>query len=198
MGLTVSSENTKFSSVTGSPTVRVITPDGSLREFTAPVSASDALVSTGETHFLCNSDTLYFDSEITTVGSTELLQPRQLYFMLPISMRGNVLSGLDMAALAVKASSAMAQQPKSRRRTGCGARRVRVAPDSAQLNEDKDDFKNARLNQRINEETVMVSGARPSVAAQAAVKAVKKVTAPGSNGPKALRRQLSIIMEVVE
>jgi PADRE domain len=194
MGLTISSENTKCSSVTGQPTMRVITPDGSLQEFAAPVKASSVLVNTGETHFLCNSDMLYFDSEISEVGSAELLQPGQLYFMLPISMRGSVLSGLDMAALAVKASSALAQQPKPRRRTG--ARRVRVAPDSAQLNEYKDASKNARLNQIINEDTVMVGGSRLS--APAAVKAVKKASAPGRKGPKALRRQLSIIMEVVE
>lgn len=109
-----------------------------------------------------------------------------------------MLSGLDMAALAVKASSALAQQSNSRRRTGGRARKVHVAPDSCQLNENKDACKNARLNQRINEDTVMVSGTRSLVAATAAVKAVKKVRAPGRKGPKALRRQLSIIMEVVE
>ncbi|XP_078161037.1 uncharacterized protein LOC144556533 [Carex rostrata] len=186
MGLTISSENIKCSSQS---TVRVITPDGSLREFITSVSASDPLVHTGEreTHFLCNSDNLYFDSEITAVGPTELLQPGQLYFMLPISMLGNVLSGIDMAALAVKASSALAQSNSNsnlRRRTS--TRRVRVAPDSIQLNE------NAKLNQRINENTVMVSGARSSV------KAVKKARTPGKKGPRALRRQLSMIMEVVE
>ncbi|XP_078161034.1 uncharacterized protein LOC144556530 [Carex rostrata] len=188
MGLTTSSENIKCSS---QPTVRVITPDGSLREFTTSVSASDPLVNTGETHFLCNSDNLYFDSEITAMGPTELLQPGQLYFMLPISMLGNVLSGIDMAALAVKASSALAQSKSnsnSRRRTSTSSciRRVRVAPDSIQLNE------NAKLNQRINENTVMVSGTRPSV------KAVKKAHMLGKKGPRALRKQLSMIMEVVE
>jgi hypothetical protein len=191
MGLTTSTENMKCSS---QPTVRVITPDGSLREFTTSVSASDPLVDTGETHFLCNSDNLYFDSEITAVGPTELLQPGQLYFMLPISMLGNVLSGIDMAALAVKASSALAQSnSNSRRRTSTstststsrGIRRVQVAPDSIQLNE------NAKLNQRINENTVMVSGTRLSVA-------VKKARTPGKKGPRALRRQLSMIIEVVE
>jgi len=126
------------------------------------------------------------------VGPTELLQPGQLYFMLPISMLGNVLSGIDMAALAVKASSALAQSnSNSRRRTSTststsrGIRRVQVAPDSIQLNE------NAKLNQRINENTVMVSGTRLSVA-------VKKARTPGKKGPRALRRQLSMIIEVVE
>ena len=184
MGLTTSSENIKCSS---QPTVRIITPDGVLREFTTSLSTSDPLVNAGETHFLCNSDTLYFDSEMTAVGPTELLQLGQLYFMLPISMLGNVLSGIDIAALAVKASSALAQSNSNsnlRRRTS--TRRVRVAPDSIQLNE------NAKLNQRINENTVMVSGTRSSA------KAVKKVRMPGKKGPKALRKQLSMIMEMVE
>ncbi|KAF3332138.1 hypothetical protein FCM35_KLT03544 [Carex littledalei] len=201
MGLMISSENIKCSSVVDRPTVRVITPDGSLREFTTPVSASDPFLNAGETHFLCNSDTLYFDSVITAVGPTELLQPGQMYFMLPISMLGNVLSGIDMAALAVKASSALTQS-NSRRRTSTstssGTRRVWVAPDSVQLNENKDASNNAKLNQRINENTVMVSGTRSSVAATAPVKAVKKTRTPGRKVPRALRRQLSIIMEVVE
>ncbi|KAJ3707877.1 hypothetical protein LUZ61_011582 [Rhynchospora tenuis] len=201
MGLTFSSENNKGSSAADRLTVRVITPEGSLREFTGPVSASDPIVNAGETHFLCNSDTLYFDSEITPMNPTELLQPGQLYFMLPVSMRGNVLSGIDMAALAVKASSALTQSnsnSNSRRRTGGGARRVRVAPDLIQLDENRDGSKNAKLNQRINEDTVMISGTRSSVAATASVKAVKKSRTPGKKGTRALRRQLSIIMEAVE
>ncbi|KAF3332136.1 hypothetical protein FCM35_KLT03542 [Carex littledalei] len=199
MGLMISSENIKCSSVADRPTVRIITPAGSLREFTTPVSASDPFLNAGETHFLCNSDTLYFDSVITAVGPTELLQPGQMYFMLPISMLGNVLSGIDMAALAVKASSALAQSnSRKRTSTSSGTRRVRVAPDSVQLNVNKGVSNNAKLNQRINENTVMVSGTRPSVAATAAVKAVKKARTPGRKVPRALRRQLSIILEVVE
>ncbi|KAJ4747897.1 HTH-type transcriptional regulator [Rhynchospora pubera] len=201
MGLTFSSENNRGSSATDRVTVRVITPDGSLRELTGPVSASDPIVNARETHFLCNSDTLYFDSEITPVSPTELLQPGQLYFMLPVSMQGNALSGIDMAALAVKASSALAQtnsSSNSRRRTGGGARRVRVAPDLVQLDENRDGSKNAKLNQRINEDTVMVTGTRSSVAATASVKAAKKSRTRGKKGTMALRRQLSIIMEAVE
>lgn len=184
MGLRFSSDNNKSSTVTNWPKVTVITPEGFVREFGTPIFASDPLLSAVcETHFLCNSDTLYFDSEVSAVGPDELLQPGHLYFMLPDSMLGSTLSSADMAALAVKASSALApSNPK--RRTGKGVRRLQVAPSFASYEE------NEKLNQTINEDTLRAGGTRASVARRPA----RRV--PTSNRrPRAIRRRLSTIDE---
>nr|CDM79991.1 unnamed protein product [Triticum aestivum] len=51
---------------------------------------------------------LRFDAPARALAAEEALQPGWLYFALPMSMRRRPLSGQEMAALAVKASSALA------------------------------------------------------------------------------------------
>jgi PADRE domain len=183
MGLRFSCDSRKLSGATTRPKVTVITPEGFVREFNTPIFASDMSLSTGKTHFLCNSDTLYFDSEVSAVGPDELLQPGQLYFMLPDSMLGNTLSSADMAALAVKASSALAPSyPK--RRTGKGVRRLQVGNSSEPYEE------NEKLNQRLNEDTLRAGGIRLSVGRRPARRGLTS-----NRRPRVIRRRLSIIEE---
>ncbi|KAJ4799140.1 HTH-type transcriptional regulator [Rhynchospora pubera] len=184
MGLRFSYGNHKSTTTNNRPKVTtVIMPDGSVRELTTIVSASDPLFNADETHFLCNSDTLYFDSEVVAVGSDELLQPGQLYFMLPESMLGSTLSSADMAILAVKASTALApSNPK--RRTGNGGRRLQVGC-SLEPNDE-----NEKFNEKINEDTLRASGSRPSVGRRPVRRG-----STSSRRPRVSRRRLSTIEE---
>ncbi|XP_072968069.1 uncharacterized protein [Typha angustifolia] len=116
----------KFSSHTESssqPTAKVIAADGSLKEYTAPTSASAVLGDDIRSHFLCNSDALYFDADIPALGHRDRVQVGQLYFVLPNAKLGHALTGVDMAALAVKASAALAS-----RRRGGSRKTIRVMP----------------------------------------------------------------------
>nr|CAD1831286.1 unnamed protein product [Ananas comosus var. bracteatus] len=90
------------------PTAKVVAADGSLTEYAAPISASDALGGAASAEFfLCDADRLCFGASVPALGPGDLLQRGQLYFVLPLALRGRALSGLDMAALAVKASAAL-------------------------------------------------------------------------------------------
>ncbi|XP_010534439.1 PREDICTED: uncharacterized protein LOC104809985 [Tarenaya hassleriana] len=109
-----------------SPTAKIVTVNGDLREYNVPVLASQVLEaesaasssSRSTSYFICNSDSLYYDDFIPAIGSDEQLQADQIYFVLPISKRQNRLTAPDMAALAVKASVAIknAAGKESRRR----------------------------------------------------------------------------------
>ncbi|XP_078161035.1 uncharacterized protein LOC144556532 [Carex rostrata] len=180
-----SNNNKPFSANQTKVTVTVITPEGSVKEFATPIFASDPLVTAGgENHFLCNSDMLYFNSEVAAVGPDELLQPGQLYFLLPKSMLGCILLSADMAALAVKASSALApSNPK--KRNGKVIRRLQVVGPSFAPQEE-----NEKMNQRINEDTMRASGSRLSVA--------RRPVRRGSTSnrrPRVVRKRLSTIEE---
>jgi hypothetical protein len=119
-----------------SPTVKVVTVNGDLREYSIPVLASQVLEaeaaaasssssSRPSSYFICDSDSLYYDDFIPAIESEETLQAEQIYFVLPISKRQNRLTASDMAALAVKASVAIQNSvgKESRRR-----KKVRVSP----------------------------------------------------------------------
>ncbi|KAG7592457.1 hypothetical protein ISN45_Aa01g013410 [Arabidopsis thaliana x Arabidopsis arenosa] len=117
-----------------SPTVKIVTVNGDLREYNVPVIASQVLEaesaaasssSRSSSYFICDSDSLYYDDFIPAIKSEEPLQADQIYFVLPISKRQNRLTASDMAALAVKASVAIQNSVKkeSRRR-----KKVRISP----------------------------------------------------------------------
>ncbi|RID75220.1 hypothetical protein BRARA_B02275 [Brassica rapa] len=125
MGLCVSVGRSDCDS---SPTAKIVTVNGDLREYNVPVLASQVLEaessssssssSRTSSYFLCNSDSLYYDDFIPAIESEEFLQADQIYFVLPISKRQYRLTASDMAALAVKASVAIekAAGKKNRRR----------------------------------------------------------------------------------
>ncbi|KAF8658456.1 hypothetical protein HU200_058908 [Digitaria exilis] len=171
----------------------VVAADGSLREFapaSSPVSASDVLAGDNAgKFFVCSSDALYFDADVPALGADELLRPGQIYFVLPTEMLGRPLSASDMAALAVRASDALAARSSragsGRARRGGGfITKVRVAPAAAR-DADGEEEVNEKLNQRTlgGFETASWSPARGATKGSAAV-----MRPP-------MRRALSTIME---
>ncbi|PON34258.1 poly polymerase [Parasponia andersonii] len=94
---------------------KVISVDGDLRQYPAPVLVSHVLAeaeassssSSSSSVFMCNSESLYFDQVIPALELEDQLQPNQIYFVLSSSKREQPLSASDMAALAVKASVAL-------------------------------------------------------------------------------------------
>ncbi|KAH0680763.1 hypothetical protein KY284_021848 [Solanum tuberosum] len=89
----------------------VISISGELRQYSVPINVSQVLQSDissdHASSFLCSSDRLYFDDFIPSLDSQYQLLPGQIYFMLPASKLKYRLSASDMAALAVKASTAL-------------------------------------------------------------------------------------------
>ncbi|BFG30478.1 hypothetical protein CerSpe_167520 [Prunus speciosa] len=106
----VSSHNEEL--LLNSPTAKVISINGSLREYPVPVIVSQVLEagqtasSSSSSSFICNSDRLYYDNYIPVLDSEDELEADQIYFILPRSKLENRLSATDMAALAVRASLA--------------------------------------------------------------------------------------------
>lgn len=90
------------------PTAKVIGLSGGLREYPSPVRAAEALGEDAAACFLCSSDKLYCNDYIPAVDPEEPLQLGQIYFVLPLEKLRAALSQGDMAALAVKAISALA------------------------------------------------------------------------------------------
>uniref|UniRef100_A0A0E0LDN5 DUF4228 domain-containing protein n=1 Tax=Oryza punctata TaxID=4537 RepID=A0A0E0LDN5_ORYPU len=151
------------------PSAQVIAADGSLTEVAAascPVSVSDVLGGNADRLFLCSSDALYFDVDVPALDGGELLRPGQIYFLLPVSMLGRPLSGVDMAALAVRASDALVSRARSRQRGGGGGvKKVRVMPMLAASGcggDDRDGEINEKLNERTLGESVMTRACCPA------------------------------------
>ncbi|CAN6204883.1 unnamed protein product [Urochloa humidicola] len=104
-------------------TARVVNMDGSMAQFAVPATAREALqalapgdavvrrrASPPPPRFLCSADELGFDAPPRTLAAGEELRPGQLYFVLPAPMLRRPLSGDDMAALAVRAATALAAE----------------------------------------------------------------------------------------
>ncbi|KAL0424570.1 UNVERIFIED_CONTAM: hypothetical protein Sradi_0991800 [Sesamum radiatum] len=89
-------------------TAKLISADGRLQEFPYPVKVSYVLQK-NPACFICNSDEMEFDDVLSAVSDDEELQPGQLYFALPLTRLKRPLRAEEMAALAVKASSALSK-----------------------------------------------------------------------------------------
>ncbi|CAN8278643.1 unnamed protein product [Cochlearia groenlandica] len=100
MGACVSSESRR------SDTAKLILQDGTLEEFTTPVKVWQILQK-NPTSFVCNSDDMDFDDAVLAVSGNEDLRLGELYFVLPLTWLNHPLRAEQMAALAVKASSAL-------------------------------------------------------------------------------------------
>lgn len=100
MGICSSCESTSIA------TAKLILQDGRLQEFPYPVKAS-YLLQKDPSMFICNSDEMDFGDVVSAISADEELQPGQLYFALPLSNLKRRLKAEEMAALAVKASSAL-------------------------------------------------------------------------------------------
>ncbi|KDP46204.1 hypothetical protein JCGZ_10044 [Jatropha curcas] len=87
-------------------TAKLILEDGRLKEFSHPIRVSQILQG-NPTSFICNSDDLSFDDQVSAIGDEVNLELGEIYFELPISWLDSPIKAEDMAALAVKASLAM-------------------------------------------------------------------------------------------
>ncbi|KAJ1419083.1 hypothetical protein SESBI_15351 [Sesbania bispinosa] len=116
MGNCSSSDSTQVA------TAKLVLHDGRLQEFSYPVKVS-YLLQEYPTCFICNSDEMDFDDVVTAVDEDQVLQPGQLYFALPLNRLRHPLQAQEMAALAVKASSALM---KSASADKCGCRRKQI------------------------------------------------------------------------
>ncbi|KMZ65016.1 hypothetical protein ZOSMA_33G00460 [Zostera marina] len=88
---------------------RVIFPDGSLQEYRVhdhPKTIS--MVGLNDNMFLCNADDIQFGGCFVGVDSNQFLQLGQIYFALPKTLLNRPISSDDMAKLANRAISALA------------------------------------------------------------------------------------------
>lgn len=113
-------------------TAKLVVHDGELQEFSYPVKVSYLLLKY-PTCFICNSDEMDFNDVVTAMDEEEVLQPGQLYFALPLSRLKRPLQAEEMAALAVKASSALAKSGGGGGEK-CGFRRKQVVLFSGEEN----------------------------------------------------------------
>ncbi|CAL0331832.1 unnamed protein product [Lupinus luteus] len=104
-------------------TAKLIHQDGRLQEFPYPVKVS-YLLQEHPMSFICNSDEMDFDDVVTAVHEDDVLQPGQLYFALPLTRLSNPLQAAEMAALAVKASSALMKSGVANNKCGCRRKRI--------------------------------------------------------------------------
>ncbi|KAG6408186.1 hypothetical protein SASPL_131190 [Salvia splendens] len=112
MGICSSCESTSVA------TAKLILGDGRLQEYPYPVKVSYVLQK-NPAFFICNSDEMDFDNVVSAVSDDDELQPGQIYFALPLSKLSRRLQADEMAALAVKASSALSKSGGEK----CGCRR---------------------------------------------------------------------------
>ncbi|RZC87056.1 hypothetical protein C5167_041988 [Papaver somniferum] len=100
MGICCSTEPTQFT------TAKLISHDGKLEEYSYQVKVSNVLQK-HQNCFICNSDEMEFDNQVSAIEEDEELQLGQIYFALPLSKLKYPLTSEEMASLAVKASSAL-------------------------------------------------------------------------------------------
>ncbi|XP_010526736.1 PREDICTED: uncharacterized protein LOC104804221 [Tarenaya hassleriana] len=95
-------------------TAKLILQDGGMMEFTQPVKVGYVLQKY-PTCFICDSDEMDFDDVVSAISADEELQLGHLYFALPLSWLRRPLQAEEMAALAVKANSALTRSGGCRR-----------------------------------------------------------------------------------
>ncbi|KAJ1278313.1 hypothetical protein BS78_04G070800 [Paspalum vaginatum] len=190
---------------------RVIAADGSLKELPAASSSPRVLdVVAGHSRhaappfFVCNSDALYFNERPPALAPGEPLRPGQIYFVLPSDMLERPLSTADMAALAVRASTALASsssssssKPRRRRARGGGGKKkavMRVVPVREEMDDDGGEEDVGLFNEKLNQQTLGEFGAVPS-SVSPAKRGEKEKLAAAAAATSRLKRALSIIQE---
>jgi hypothetical protein len=124
MGICSSCESTSVA------TVKLILQDGKLLEFPHPVKVSYVLQKSPST-FICNSDDMEFDDVVIAIDDDQELELGQLYFALPLNRLRSPLQPEEMAALAVKASSALSKSGGEI--CGCRRKDVNFTPRKSQM-----------------------------------------------------------------
>lgn len=125
--------NCNASSSTQVATAKLIVHDGRLQEYSYPVKASYVLQKYPMC-FICNSDEMGFDDVVTAIDDDEELQPGQLYFALPLTRLHQRLLPHEMAALAVKATSALMRSSGGGEKCGCGRKQILFSDDGDMKN----------------------------------------------------------------
>jgi hypothetical protein len=93
---------------------RVVLADGKLQRLPGgtrvshAVKAAAAAAGDAGACFLCSADGLELGGAVAALAPDEELQPGQLDFVLPAAMRRRALQAEEMAALAIRASAALA------------------------------------------------------------------------------------------
>ncbi|RWR85580.1 hypothetical protein CKAN_01445100 [Cinnamomum micranthum f. kanehirae] len=88
--------------------VKVVFVDGRVEEYTRPVNAAELMLE-NPIQFVCDSVDLKVGHRIPGLAADEELEPRRLYFLLPINMLYAILTVDDMVSLSYKASKALKQ-----------------------------------------------------------------------------------------
>ncbi|XP_042422459.1 uncharacterized protein LOC122010117 [Zingiber officinale] len=88
-------------------TAKVVLPDGGFLEYDRSVTAGSALGKDSSCFFVCDADEMEIGRFLSAVSVSQELCSGQLYFVLPRSMLNYPLRAEDLAALAVKASTAL-------------------------------------------------------------------------------------------
>ncbi|CAL5059793.1 unnamed protein product [Urochloa decumbens] len=188
------------------PPARVIAADGSLKVLPAApsplvVTVSDVLgLDTGgdtaaAASFVCNADALYFNEHPPALAPGDLLWPGQMYFVLPAELLGRPLSAADMAALAVRASAALASSSYDKPRRQRSGKRKKKAVRVMPVHEDAEDAEGVDLfNERLNELTLGQDGVLVSLVKNKSSDEEKLAAAERAR----LKRALSIIREDAE
>ncbi|KAJ0967684.1 hypothetical protein J5N97_024601 [Dioscorea zingiberensis] len=106
MGICQSCDATAEAIPAAAVTAKVVLEDGKLEEYSRPVKASHVLHK-APACFVCDSDDMELGDFLSALAADDELHPGQLYFLLPLPMLRRRLQPDDMAALAVRASSAL-------------------------------------------------------------------------------------------
>ncbi|KAG1326819.1 hypothetical protein COCNU_02G019130 [Cocos nucifera] len=184
------SSNTRDFSIRRKPTAKVIALDGGLREYFAPTAVSQVLGSDLPSCFLCCWDGLFFDAYIPALDLGDSLRPGQIYFVLPVAKLEHPLLGSDMAALAIKASTALSSAPDKRRGR---KRRIRVGTvvvlEEGEVGDGNGGFQGI---ERFNEDSARTPQQKTTGIASMSTRMVR----PGPGRP--FKARLSAIEEVAD
>jgi hypothetical protein len=116
-------------------TAKVVVHDGTMKEFSYPVKVS-YLLQIYQGCFICDSDEMGYDDVVLPMHEDQVLTLGQLYFALPLTQLKKSLTVVELAALAVKANSAL-NKSSSGKKNGFRRKHIamfssegRVAPES--------------------------------------------------------------------
>ncbi|KAK2981987.1 hypothetical protein RJ640_007579 [Escallonia rubra] len=104
-----------------SKSARVIFPGGDMRQFREPLKAAELMLEC-PSYFLVNSRSLNIGRRFSPLSADEDVELGDVYILFPMKRVNSVVTGADMAALFMAASSA------NKRISGC---KVRVQPQAA-------------------------------------------------------------------
>ncbi|XVE58877.1 hypothetical protein DITRI_Ditri04bG0204300 [Diplodiscus trichospermus] len=93
-------------SIISSGAVKVLFPDGNMEIYTKPVKAADLMLE-NPGQFVCDSSTLKVGYRIHALTADEVLERRQLYFLLPMELLYSVLTHEELSSFTCKATKAL-------------------------------------------------------------------------------------------